>query len=400
MTLSGRARAVGMSATLVIDERAKALAAAGRRIYNFGAGQPDFPTPEVAAAAGIAAIRGGKTQYTASSGTQGLRRSIADKLLRENGISVAPEQVLVSAGAKQSLYMVLAAVLDEGDEVLIPAPCWVSYAEQVKLLGGVARLISCDEATGFKLSAPALASAIGPRTRCLLLNTPTNPTGAVYTEAELRALCRLVVERNLLLVTDEIYEKIVYDGARHVSAAALDPEVAARTVTVNGVSKAFSMTGWRVGYAAGPAEWIDAAGALQSHMTGNTCSISQEATVAALAGAEVDVAEMTRIFGERRARVLALLAGARELRVVPPMGTFYVYPDASAYFGRVAGGKRIEDALDLAAWLLDEAGVAVVPGPAFGSDRHIRLSFATSLEVIEAGLTEMVRALQSLRVQN
>lgn len=396
MKSSRRASLIGFSPTIAIDEKARALTVAGRKIWNFGAGQPDFPTPASAARAGAHAIEAGITKYTSPAGTRELRAAIAEKLRRDNLIPIETEDVLVTAGAKPALYLVMAAVLDPGDEVLIPAPYWVSYTEQVRFLDAVPRLLPTDEASGFKLTPAALTQAISPRTRLLLLNTPCNPTGAVYSRAELEALGRVIIERDLLLVTDEIYERIVYDGAEHVSAAALSAELCARTMTVNGVSKAFSMTGWRIGYAAGPSAWIGVAESLQSQLIGNACSISQEATRAALANAETEVVAMVQAFARRRTRVIELLKSAPGLRLLPPAGTFYAFPDVSAYLGRRVGSRVLSNPTDLCAWLLEEASVALVPGEAFGSDRHVRISFATADSVIEEGLGAMVRALGRL----
>jgi len=397
MRLSNRAGQVEMSSTLTIDERARVLSAGGARIWNFGAGQPDFPTPTAAAEAGVRAIRDGKTRYTSPSGTPSLRKAIAEKLASENGISVPPGDVLVASGAKQAIYVLLAAAIDPGDEVIVPAPYWVSYPEQVKLLGGVPRIVTSDERTRFRLQAGALREACGPRTRCLILNTPVNPTGAVYSRDELTAIAEAVVEKDLLLITDEIYEKILYEGAEHISTASLGKEIAARTATVHGVSKAYAMTGWRIGYAAGPHDWIDAAGSIQSHLAGNACSISQEATEAALLGAADEIGRMRESFARRRSLVLSLLSEARDLTICPPLGTFYAFPDVSAYFGRRAGEVAVNSAQDLAAYLLEEAKVAVVPGEAFASPRHLRISFATSDEIISGGLRAMVEALARLR---
>ncbi len=397
MKPSRRASGVTPSTTIAIDEKARRLAASGTRVWNLGAGQPDFPTPPCAAEAGIEAIRAGRTTYTSPNGTIELRTAIAEKLGAENGVVVTPEEVLVGAGAKQSIYTALAAVLDDGDEVLLPAPYWVSYPEQVRLLGGVPKVIETDESTGFTLTPEALTRAIGPRSRVLMINSPNNPTGAVYDRAQLEALARIVVERDLLLITDEIYETIVFGGAEHVSVASLGREIAARTLTVNGVSKSFSMTGWRIGYAAGPRQWVDAAAGIQSHLSGNASSISQAAAIAALRDGGVACREMAQVFAVRRERVAAILARAPRLRVCPPRGAFYVFPDVSSYLGLQAEGRVIDTVDDLAAWLLETAHVAVVPGSAFGSSRHVRLSFAASNEVLDAGYGAFVDGLERLR---
>jgi aspartate aminotransferase len=397
MKRSSRAIEVRLSSTLAIDEKVRGLVAQGEKLWNFGAGQPDFPTPEHVADAGVRAIREGKTVYTSPQGTAALRTAICKKLERENGLRYSPDEVLVSAGAKQAIFLALAVLVDPGDEVLVPAPYWVSYPEMIRLLDGVPKILPTDESTGFKITPAQLASAVTPKTVALILNTPSNPTGIVYTRNELEALDRVVVERELHLITDEIYERILYAGAEHVSPAAVSSSLRERTAVVNGVSKAFSMTGWRIGYMAAPADWIRPAIAMQSHLSGNACSISQEASVAALSGPDETLREMVRIFTERRTRVLALLAEARDLKVVPPKGAFYVFPDFSAYYGRSAGGRPVSGSESMAEYLIDEGRVALVPGNAFGSDRHLRISFAVKNDVIEEGLRAMVKALEKLR---
>lgn len=397
MKHSERAQTVRLSTTLAIDEKARSLVAQGVKLWNFGAGQPDFPTPVHVADAGVAAIRGGKTVYTSPQGTLALREAICQKLARQNGLTYSPAEILVSNGAKQAIYLALAALVDPGDEVLVPAPYWVSYPEMIRLLDGIPKILPTSEATGFKITPEQLAAAAGPRTVALILNTPSNPTGIVYTRSELEALDAVLAERKLHLITDEIYERILYEGASHVSPAAVSPALRERTAVVNGVSKSFSMTGWRIGYMAAPADWCRPAIAMQSHLSGNACSISQEAARVAIAGPEETVVEMTRIFTRRRARVLALLAEAPDLKIVPPLGAFYAFPNFSAYYGRSAGGRAVSGSQQLAEYLIDEARVALVPGDAFGSDAHLRISFAVSDDVIEEGLRSMVEALARLR---
>ena len=396
MKHSGRARTVRLSTTLAIDEKARALTAQGVKLWNFGAGQPDFPTPAHIAEAGVWAIHEGKTVYTSPQGTLALRQAICRKLEVENGLHYAPDEVIVSAGAKQALYLALATLVDPGDEVLVPSPYWVSYPEMIRLCDGVPRFLPTSEATSFKVTPEQVAAAVGPRTVGLILNTPSNPTGTVYTRAELEALDAVVAERQLHLITDEIYERLLYDGAVHVSPAAVSPSLRGRTAVVNGVSKAYSMTGWRIGYLAAPRDWTGPAIAMQSHLTGNACSISQEASVAALSGSDESIREMGRIFAARRSRVLSLLAEAPELAVSPPLGAFYAFPDFSAYYGRSTGGRTVAGSTQMAEYLIDEAHVVLVPGDAFGSDRHLRISFAVSDAVIEEGLRSMVAALGRL----
>jgi len=292
--------------------------------------------------------------------------------------------------------MALAALVDPGDEVLIPAPYWVSYPEMVALLDGVPKILKTDLAGGFKVTPDQLKAAIGRRTVAIILNTPSNPTGVVYTRGELEALDRVIIESGIHLITDEIYERIIYEGAEHVSPAAVSPALRGRTAVVNGVSKAFSMTGWRIGYMAAPADWTGPAVAMQSHLSGNPCSISQEATLCALGGEDAPIQEMVKAFSRRRQRVLALLSEARDLRVVAPMGAFYVFPDFSAYYGRSAGGRTVRGSQAMAEYLIDEARVALVPGDAFGADDHLRISFACADQVIEDGLRSLVHALEKL----
>ncbi|MEZ4648701.1 MAG: pyridoxal phosphate-dependent aminotransferase [Candidatus Eisenbacteria bacterium] len=387
---------VGLSETIAIDEKVKKLRAEGRRVISFGAGQPDAPTPASVCEAGIKAIRGGATKYTSPGGCLELRQAICEKLARDNGLAYQPDQIVVSAGAKQSIFMALAVIVDPGEEVLLPAPYWVSYPTQVSILGGTSRVLPTDERTGFKITAAQLRDAITPRTACLILNSPSNPTGAVYSRAELEAIGEVVLETGIQVVTDEIYERIVFGGAEHVSLASLSPELKALTAVVNGVSKAYSMTGWRIGYFAAEPEWAERATALQSHLSGNPCSVSQEAAIEALLRGDESVREMVSVFGRRREKLLGLLRPADRLGLCPPDGAFYAFPDVSGYFGLSAGGAVLEDDVALAGYLIEEAGVALVPGSGFGSPRHVRLSFATSDQDIEDGVQSMVAALGKL----
>jgi aspartate aminotransferase len=396
MKLSHRARNVQLSTTLAVDAKVQRLRAQGEKLWSFGAGQPNFPTPPAVAEAGVVAIHQGKTVYTSTEGTPLVRQAICQKLHRENGLTYTPDEILVSNGAKQAIYMALAVLLDPGDEVLIPAPYWVSYPEMVKLLGGVPKILPTDESSGFRVTPDQLRAAVTPRTVGLLLNSPSNPTGTVYSREELQALEPVILESGLRLITDEIYERILYDGAVHVSPASLSPALRERTALINGVSKAFSMTGWRIGYRAAPKEWIEPAVAMQSHLSGNACSISQEATAAALLGSDASVQEMVQAFARRRTRVLALLTEAPGLKTAVPQGAFYVFPDFSAYYGKSAGGRTIHGSQEMANYLIDEARVALVPGDAFGSDRHLRISYAVADSVIEEGLPSMLRALGRL----
>lgn len=395
MRLARRATKISPSPTLSIDARAKELAAAGEKIINFGVGEPDFDTPEHIKAAAIEAMARGMTRYTPVPGTLELRQAICAKLLRENGLSYSPGEIVVSCGAKHSLYNALQVLVDEGDEVIVPAPYWVSYIEQVKLAGAEPVVVTTRPENDFKLTPAELAAAITPRTRLLILNSPSNPTGSVYTIAELQALAAVVVEADIWVLSDEIYEKLTYDGAKHVSIASLGPEIKARTVVVNGVSKAYAMTGWRIGYAAAPAEVAKAMADLQSHSTSNPTSIAQAAAVAALNGPQEPVSAMVTAFAARREYILERLTALPGVRCRRPAGAFYVFPDVSAYFGRRFKGRVVESATDLAALLLEEAKVAVVPGAAFGDDRFLRFSYATSREKIATGMDRLAAVLAS-----
>jgi aspartate aminotransferase len=385
-----------MSPTLAIDERVRELTAAGERIISFGPGQPDAPTPENVCAAGVAAIGRGETRYTSPGGSLELRQAISRKLERDNGIRYAADQIVVSAGAKQSIYMALSVLVDPGDEVLIPSPYWVSYPAQVEMLGGTVRVVTTDESTGFKLTPDHLERSLNAKSRCLILNSPSNPTGAVYSRQELEALAAVIEASDLYVITDEIYERIIYDDAEHVSLASLSDLLRERTAVVNGVSKAYSMTGWRIGYFAATQAWAKKATALQSHLCGNPCSISQSAAIEALDNADGSVNAMVGDFARRRSLVLDWVSKASDLKLAEPPGAFYVFPDFSGYYGRSAGGPAIGDDIAMASYLIDEARVAFVPGSAFGSSRHLRISYALSDDMINEGLAAMVDALNKL----
>jgi len=394
--LSERVRNISPSPTLAVDARAKQLLAQGVDVVNFGVGEPDFDTPAHIAEAGIAAIRQGFTRYTPAAGTVELREAIAARLHRDHGLEYRPDEIVVSVGAKHSLYNAVMALCEPGDEVLIPVPYWVTYPEQVKLAGGVPVIVPTAEATGFRVTVEALESKTTPRTRVLILNSPNNPSGAVYRREELEAIGEFVLRHDLCLISDEVYEKLVYDGHRHVSPAALSPELKARTVVVNAVSKTFAMTGWRIGYAACCRELARAMAELQGHVTSNPTSISQQAALAALAGSDAPVEAMRREFLRRRDVMVARLSAMPGLSCRVPEGAFYVFPDISALIGKTFNGRKLEGSTDVAAFLLEEARVATVAGAGFGSDRHLRLSYATSLERIEAGLARVEEALGKL----
>jgi aspartate aminotransferase len=392
MRLAERIRHVELSPTFKINAMARRMKAEGIDVLDFSVGEPDFDTPPSVKEGGKLAIDRNLTRYTANEGTQELRQAIAAKLKRDNGLSYGTDQILVSPGAKASLYCAVMALFGPGDDVLVPQPYWVSYPEQIRLAGATPIALIAAEGNGFKITARDLDAAIGPETRGLILNYPSNPTGACYDADELAALAEVVVRRNLVVIADEIYEKLLYDRRTFTSIAALGPAIAARTVVVNGMSKAFAMTGWRLGYAAGPKEFVDAMGKVQSHTTSHPTSISQFAGEIALREAENDVRRMAAEFEKRRDAIVARLAELSGLTCVPPAGAFYVFPNVSGWFGRAIGGRTVTCGQDVAEALLETARVAVVPGEAFGSRDHIRISFSCGPQRIEEGLRRIGEA--------
>ena len=397
--LADRLRTLAPSSTLAVQARARELRAKGVDVISFGAGEPDFDTPERVKQAAVEAMRRGHTKYTEVSGIPELRAAVCAKLKRDNGLDYEPADVLVSCGAKHTLFNLMVTLVNPGDEVLVPSPFWVSYPEQVRLLGGVPVPVETQESTGFDLYPERLRAAVSPRTRLIVLNSPNNPTGAVFTPAALEAVARLAVERGLWLVSDECYEALTFEG-RHVSIAAFGPEVKARTVVVNTCSKAYAMTGWRIGYAAGPRALVRAMTDVQSQVTSNASSVAQWAAVEALSGPQDDVAKMVGEFDRRRRLIVAGLNALPGVSCVTPRGAFYAFANISGLLGRTwtHGGERIvlKGSVDVTAFLLEAATVAVVPGIDFGSDRHVRLSCATSAALIEKGLARMAAAIRTL----
>jgi aspartate aminotransferase len=397
VTVSQRASSLVPSATLAISAKARQLRAEGVDVLSFAAGEPDFDTPAHIKEAGIQAIRDGFTKYTTNSGIDELKDAVVTKLKRDNGVVYARNQVLISCGGKHSLYNVFQALVEPGDEVIIPAPFWVSFPEQVKLCQGVPVFAHTLERDGFRVHRRLVEPLLTSRTKLILLNTPSNPTGAALTREELLGLAALAAERNLWLLADETYEALVYDGFQHVSVAALGEETYRRTILVNSLSKAYAMTGWRVGYAAGPVEVIKAMDGLQSQMTSNPTSIAQRAAVAALVGDQEPTRRMRDEFALRRRVILDRLTAMPGLRCSSPEGAFYVFPNVSALYGKRANGAPITDSTQFAAYLLEAARIAVVPGVEFGSDAHVRISYATSMANIERGMERMAEALARLR---
>ncbi len=396
MKLAARTGRIVPSPTLSIAATAKAMAAQGIDVIDFAAGEPDFDTPDPVKAAAEAAIRTGFTKYTASSGIDELKQAIVKKLEADHGLRYEKSQVLVSCGAKHTLYNLAEALFESGDEVLIPAPFWVSYQDQVLLNDATPVLVHTREADGYAVTADMLKAHLTPRTKAVIVNSPCNPTGAMYDRASLEGIARIALAHDLAIISDEIYEQITYDGVRHVSIASLGPEVAARTVIVNGVSKAYAMTGWRIGYAAGPQDVITAMANIQSQSTSNPCSISQKAAVAALNGGDAFPRQMVQEFDRRRRVMVERLNKIRGVTCRMPTGAFYAFPNIAGLFGRKHATGAIASASDLATYLLQEAKVTVVPGEPFGSASHIRLSYATSLEAITRGLDRIESAVGKL----
>ncbi|MDE2126166.1 MAG: pyridoxal phosphate-dependent aminotransferase [Armatimonadetes bacterium] len=398
MKVSVRARNTLPSPTLGITARAKALAAQGVDVIDFGAGEPDFDTPAHIRAAAIEAIEQGFTRYTPSAGAPALRQAVCQSFLRDYGLQYRPEQVLVGVGAKHVLFNLMQALLDPGDEVIIPSPYWVSYPEQVKLAGGVPVALCGEPEAGYMPSTDGVKAALTPRTRAIILNSPGNPTGAVASRRRVKELVSLAIKHDLVIISDEIYAKLIYDDNEHVSPAGLGAEAYARTVTVNGCSKTWAMTGWRIGYCgAADTELISAMSRMQDQSTSNPASISQKAALAALTGPQECVEEMRLAFEERRNRIVELLNAIPGIRCPMPGGAFYAFPDVSGLIGLGADNVTIDGADSLAAYLLDAVQVAVVPGAGFGAPGNIRISYATSIPVIEAGLERMQDAICRLR---
>ncbi len=399
MTLADRLKTLAPSSTLAVQAKARELRAKGIDVISFGAGEPDFDTPERVKDAAVQAMRRGQTKYTEVGGIVELRAAVCAKLKRDNGLAYEPADVLVSVGAKHTLFNLIVALVNPGDEVLVPSPYWVSYPEQVRLLGGVPVEVATSESTGFDLDPARLAAAVTARTKLIVVNSPNNPTGAVFSPAALQAVARLAVERGLWIVSDECYEALTFEG-RHVSIASFGPDVRARTLTVNTCSKAYAMTGWRIGYAAGPRELIRAMTDVQSQVTSNPSSIAQWAAVEALTGPQDEVAKMAGEFDRRRRLIVAGLNALPGVRCVMPKGAFYAFANVSGLFGRTwrrpEGALKLSSSLDVTGFLLEEARVAVVPGKDFGSDAHVRLSYATSDALISEGLARMGAALARL----
>lgn len=371
------------------------MALEGISVIGFGMGEPDFDTPENITNAAINALKNGFTRYTPTSGILELKEAICEKLWQDNGLQYTPTQVVVSMGAKQVTHNLLLVLCDAGDEVIVPIPYWVSYPEQVKLSGAAPVFIHTGDETGFKVTPESLKEAITPRTKVLLLNSPSNPTGVVYTGDELRELAGIAVERGIYIISDEVYEKIIYDDMKHVSPASFGDEFLKKVITVNGFSKAYAMTGWRLGYAAGPEEIIKAVVRLQDHTTSCANSIAQKAAVEALRGDQSAVKHMVEEFDKRRRYMIKALNGLDGVSCTTPEGAFYVFPNVSGLYKRSIAGSNISNSTELIDLLIEKARVAFVPGICFGSDDHVRISFATDMAKIKEGMQRLEDLLNS-----
>jgi len=396
MKLSSRAERLKPSATLTITAKAKELKSQGVDVIGFGAGEPDFDSPDHVKDNAIKAIRDGLTKYTVVGGIDELKDAIINRLREDHGLEYEKSEIIVSTGAKHSLYNLIQVLIDSGDEVIVPAPYWVSYPEQITLAEGTPVILNTREEDGFKIDPVELKKHINQSTKALILNYPSNPTGATYNEEELRAIVDVAMDAGLIIISDEIYEKILYNGLKHTPVASLGEDVKKSTILVNGVSKTYSMTGWRIGYAAGDKDVISAMSKLQGQSTSNPTSISQWAAIAAFSGPHDEIVRRTGEFEERKNYIVERLNAIPGLHCFSPQGAFYVFPNVSGYYGKEYDGKVIKDSLDFTEYILVEAKVAVVPGVAFGSDDHVRISYATSMDDIVKGMDRIEEVLGRL----
>ena len=397
MRLAERTKAIKPSPTLAMNAKASALKAAGVDVTNFGVGEPDFDTPENIKEAAIKALRDGFTKYTPVDGIPELKTAIIEKFKKDNGLHYEKDEVLVSCGAKHSLYNIAEALFGPGDEVLIPAPYWVTYPDQVLLNDASPVIIETDEENSFVVTPELLRKKISPRTKAIILNSPSNPTGLANDKKSLEEIAKLAVEHDFYIISDEIYEKLVYDGFRHISIASLGEEVKQRTIVVNGLSKSHAMTGWRIGFTAGPKDITKAMTNIQSQSTSNVTSITQKASVEALNGPQDFLQTMLSEFDKRRKYMVERLNAMKGVTCKTPVGAFYAFPNVSSYFGKKFNGTSVNNSLELSTYLLEQGKVALVPGSAFGDDKYIRLSYATSMENVKKGLDRIEEALGNLK---
>lgn len=396
MGYSKKAENITPSITLSITTKAKELSNAGVDVVSFGVGEPDFNTPKHIIEAAVKAMKEGKTKYTATPGIPELRKAICEKFKNDNGLTYTADQIVVSTGAKQCLTNAFLSILNPGDEVLIAAPYWVSYPELIKLADGVPVVVNTSEETMYKFSLESLEKAVTEKTRAIVLNSPNNPTGTIYEEEELKMIAEFAKKHDLMIISDEIYEKLIYDGKKHISIASLSEDAYKRTIVINGLSKAFAMTGWRIGYAAADKEIVNLMKSIQSHMTSGTNSITQYASVAALTGDMTELNNMVKEFDKRRNYMIDRIDKMEDITCIRPSGAFYVMLNIGKYLGKSINGIKINNSVEFADKLLDEEKVAVVPGAGFGTDEFVRLSYATSMENIEKGLDRIEKFLKKV----
>ena len=396
MPFSKRVNKIGVSPTMKIAAQAKEMLANGEDLIDLSVGEPDFPTPQNVKDAAKRAIDNNETKYTVNQGRVDLRTTIANKLKIENGLDYSSNQIIVSTGAKQSLYNAVQSLIHDGDEVILLSPYYVSYPEMVTLAHGKSVVIPTTEETDFNITPDQLLKAITPFTKLLIISYPTNPTGASYNKKELEAIAAIVEEKKIFVLSDEIYENLIYDDNKFVSFASLGEEIKRRTIVVNGFSKSYAMTGWRIGYAAGPEDFIKAMNKIQSHSTSNASSISQAAAFEALNGPQDFIPMMRKEFEQRRNFVYQQMISIKGIKCFKPKGAFYLFPNVESYFGKSTSVFRIEHSFDLAMYLLHEAKVATVPGISFGAEGHLRLSYSTSMENLKEGLKRIKEALEKL----
>ncbi|MGI9553779.1 MAG: pyridoxal phosphate-dependent aminotransferase [Thermodesulfobacteriota bacterium] len=396
MKLSNRVQELKPSATLTITAKAKELKSQGIDVIGFGAGEPDFDTPDNIKEEAIKAIQDGFTKYTVVGGIVELKEAIINRLKQDHGLVYKKEEIIISCGAKHTLYNLTQALFEKGDEVIIPSPYWVSYPDQITLTGATPVILETSEDNKFKINPDELKSIINKNTKALILNYPNNPTGSTYNEDELRVIVEICLENNLIIISDEIYEKIVYGDLKHTSVASLSKEAKNSTILVNGVSKSHSMTGWRIGFAAGDKDVISAMSKLQGQSTSNPTSISQMAAIEALSGPQDVVGERTREFNRRKNYIVTRLNSIDGFQCFDPLGAFYVFPSIHGFIGKSYEGKTISNSIDFTEFLLEVAKVAVVPGIAFGKDNFLRISYATSMKNIEEGMDRIEKAVFAL----
>jgi aspartate aminotransferase len=398
MKLAKRMNKIKPSPTLSITAKANELKAQGKNIVSFGAGEPDFDTPQNIKDAAVQAMKDGKTKYTPVPGTADMKDAVIAKLKKDNGVEYTREEIIICNGGKHALFNLFMAMVEDGDEVIVPSPYWVSYPDQINLFGGKTVTVETTDENGFKMTPQQLEAAITDRTIALVLNSPSNPTGSGYTKDELKALADVCVKKNVTIVSDEIYEHVVYDGFEHASVASFSPEVKANTIIVNGASKCYSMTGWRMGFAAGDKDLIKAMSKLQGQSTSNVSSITQAACVEAYNGSQEAVQEMLVAFKERRDYIVSALNAIDGISCYNPIGAFYVFPNISSVFGKTTpDGKTIESSQDFCLHLLEDHLVAAVHGSAFGAEGYMRMSYATSMEVIKEGISRISKAVSELK---